>query len=267
MLRRFLYLDSGALGAYLSALEGGARSDISRRRMKSGAREGGLDLKVAKGTKGSGHEDEESETLTDTPHARFQRLLDQMNADPEGTEWIEVMDPDADLKAARLGSMIEVECEIYVPDTINVLAKSAELGTAIDMMDRLMPFADVFGLDMAGAPSDKERKAAKSFTEMGSIFGNKLLVVGDLDDTNWRIAGQLTTDFIDGDLEGRARIVGKVSAQWGHGQWKPIMALPGSSLLPRDQRRRMEKKGPEPGKEGDFLEGPAAMLDILAIYR
>jgi hypothetical protein len=38
-----------------------------------------------------------------------------------------------------------------------------------------------------------------------------LLVVGEDDETDWRVAGQLTDDSLHGDVEGRARVVGKVS--------------------------------------------------------
>jgi len=39
------------------------------------------------------------------------------------------------------------------------------------------------------------------------------------------------------------------------------------NLVPREERRRMERQAPEPGKESEYLSGPALMLDILAIYR
>lgn len=39
------------------------------------------------------------------------------------------------------------------------------------------------------------------------------------------------------------------------------------NLLPREERRRLERQSPPTGKENEYLAGPALMLDILAIYR
>ena len=39
------------------------------------------------------------------------------------------------------------------------------------------------------------------------------------------------------------------------------------NLVPREERRKMERQAPAPGKESEYLSGPALMLDILAIYR
>jgi hypothetical protein len=68
-------------------------------------------------------------------------------------------------------------------------------------------------------------------------------------------------------FDGYAKVVGKVSTQWGKGQWKLLLALPGMDLLSRDKRREMERKGPNEGQEQNWLEGPAILLDVLTIYR
>ncbi|WP_276320667.1 hypothetical protein [Phytoactinopolyspora endophytica] len=39
------------------------------------------------------------------------------------------------------------------------------------------------------------------------------------------------------------------------------------NLVPREERRKMERQAPAPGKEDEYLEGPALMLDLLALYR
>src|SRR5947207_1601526 len=116
MLKRFLYIDAPTLTDYLSALEGGIRDTMSRRKLMSGTSEGGLDAKVLKGSLARNKEDEESVTLTDTPQARFDRLLTLVDADPEAVGWLEVMDPNENLPSAGIGAMISVECDIYIPD-------------------------------------------------------------------------------------------------------------------------------------------------------
>jgi len=97
------------------------------------------------------------------------------------------------------------------------------------------------GLDTEGLPNDEE--------------------------IDWRIAGQLDGESLHGDVEGRARVVGKVSKTVPLGRWKPYLTFPGMNLLPREKRRRLERQSPATGKENEYLAGSALMLDILAIYR
>ncbi|MPZ91866.1 MAG: hypothetical protein GEU68_09600 [Actinobacteria bacterium] len=113
-------------------------------------------------------------------------------------------------------------------------------------------------------PDDEEMDAAAGFVRG---LNASLLVVGEDDETDWRIAGRLKDDFLHGDIEGRARIVGKVSKAVLRGQWKPYLTFPGIKLLSREKRRKMERQAPNPEQEGEYLSGPALVLDLLAIYR
>lgn len=267
MLKRFLYLDQQALGDYLSALEGGTRAALERRTVVGGSAEGGVDARVVTGSVGKKRENEESLSLSDTPQARFERLLQLVNADPEAAAWIEVMDPAKDLEDVAIGAMIDLECDVYVPDIVRAMSTSYPSGgisQALQQLDALLPFATALGLDTSGLPSKQERDAVAGFAQN---LSSDIIAVGEPDSSDWHIAGQLTAEYINGDIEGVARVVGKVSAQWSSGQWKPLLALPGSSLLPRAQRRELERQRPSEGQDGNYLEGPALMLDILAIYR
>ncbi|MEV4275142.1 DUF6414 family protein [Actinoplanes xinjiangensis] len=267
MLKSFIYLNEAALADYVSGLEGGLRGPVSRRSMTTGSADGGVDMKVAKAGVARNKESEESSTITDTPQARFNRFLGLVNQDPEAVGWLEVMDPGVDLPKANVGITINVECEIYVPDAVNAIEQIGELSKMLDTMDSLLPYANVFGLDTTGLPTEAEREAVKGFTALQDLTGGKTVMVGDLDDTNWRIAGQVLPQHLRGEIDGRATVVGKITAAWPKGKWKPMLALPGTSLIPREQRRQMERQGPGPGEEQNFLEGPAVMLDVLAIYR
>jgi hypothetical protein len=267
MLRRFLYLDTNALLAYVSALEDGVRDSLARKTVRGGKAEGSLDVKIAKGGVGRNTQDEESLTYSDTAHARFERLLTLMEADPEAAGWWNVGDPDTDLASAGIGAMIQVECDVYIPDVIRAMSQGQELTRALDAMDAMMPFAEILDLNVEGMPSKAERQAARGFGDFSKVLGGKLVAVGDIDESEWRVAGQLDSANLESDIDGRAKVVGKVASKWNKGQWKPLMALPGSSFLPREQRRKMERTKPQEGEEDNYLEGPALMLDILAIYR
>lgn len=61
--------------------------------------------------------------------------------------------------------------------------------------------------------------------------------------------------------------MGKVSTHWASVNWKPLLALLGMNLIPRGEQREMERKGPQAGQEQKWLEAPALMLDVLAVYR
>jgi len=265
MLKRFLYLDESELTDYVSALEGGLRGPRELKSVRGGKRDAGIDVKAAKGGIEKSEQSEETLSFTDTAHARFERFLELAAANPEGSGWIEVLDASRDLQEAGFGAMISVECDLYIPDIIKALAMQGGLADTLDQIETFLPYAAVFDLDISGLPSKEEREAIKGVSR---LFGGKLVVVGELDDTDWLLAGQLDASNVrDPEIEGRVIVVGKITKKWGPRQWKPLLALPGSSLLPRHQRRMLERKPPEAGQEDQYLEGPAVMIDILAIYR
>ncbi|MGI8697637.1 MAG: DUF6414 family protein [Mycobacteriales bacterium] len=264
MLRRFIYLDRTTLDQYVSALEGGRTTESTTRLMHTGTGAGGLDAKLVKASAERSREEEESRTLADTDEARFDRLLRAADAEPEALGWVEVTQPDTDFDGIGLGAMVAWECDLYIPEILRTLARSGEVLPAIGMMQNLLPTARRLGLDTEGLPSDEEMGAAADFI---SGMDASLLAVGEDDETDWRIAGQLNEESLHGDIEGRARVVGKISQIVRRGRWKPYLTFPGIKLMPREERRRMERQAPAPGKESEYLSGPALMLDILAIYR
>jgi hypothetical protein len=105
---------------------------------------------------------------------------------------------------------------------------------------------------------------------MKSMKSDGLIVVGNDDESEWKIASNLRRDLIRvpiGELSGSFRVTGKVGRAIRKGEYKMLIGLPGMSLLPRDQRRAMEKDRPKPEEMDMYLEGPARLIDVLAIYR
>lgn len=264
MLRRFIYLDAAALAQYVTALEGGLLTESTTRSSRSGTGAGGFDTKVISVSGEKSSEDEELKTIADTDESRFDRLLQAARDDPETLGWVEVSQPDLDYDGIAVGMMISWECDIFIPETMRILAKSSEALDAIDMIQRVMPAATRLGLDTDGLPDNEVLSDVSSFLS-GVDAG--LVVVGEDSDTDWQVAGQLDGEYVRSDVEGRALIVGKVAQKIAPGRWKPFLTLPGMNLFPREQRRKMERQPPEPGKEDQYLAGPALMLDVLAIYR
>jgi hypothetical protein len=265
MLRRFLYLDTETLGEYLSGLEDGVRESIERRKLSGKNAEGGLDAKVFTAKAGGSRETEESATFSDTPNSKFERLLELCKAEPEVAAWVDVANPDVDFSDIGIGAVFDIECEVYIPEMIKMLAASGGMADALTQVEDMLPFVSTFDPDAAqGLPGRHEREAMRGLL---GAFGSKVVAVGEFDESDWQIAGQLDDRYLRSEIEGRARVFGKVSNRWGPGKWKPLLALPGSNLLSREQRRALERRRPEPNEEDQYLEGPALMLDILAIYR
>lgn len=264
MLRRFLYLQREALGQYLAALEGGRVTSSSKRTLRGQSGSGGVDARVVQATRAGATEDEHAQELVDTDEARFERLQQAADADPESLGWWTVGDPESDFPQVGIGAMVEWECDLYVPDFVKTFSRSGGAREAIELLQTFRPMADQFGLETEGLPRDDELIAMSSL--LGTMEASTV-VVGEDDDTGWRIAGQLEDGFVHGDVEGRARVVGKVTRRIAEGRWKPLLALPGMRLISREERRRLERQGPKDGEEDQFLAGPALMLDILAIFR
>ncbi|WP_337110151.1 DUF6414 family protein [Prescottella equi] len=259
ILRRFLYLDESAVDGYLSALEDGLRDSVQRDATKNSTIGGSLGVSNIKLDAERGKGTTYSEVARDTPHSKYERL--SRLAGSAGA-WTEILEDDS-LDQYSTGEIVELEADLYVPEVVRMLQSDHEMGQLFDAMDKLSKLGGVMTLD--GMPPQEERDAMRAAI---SALPTSLMVVGELAESEWAIAGKLNRDYLhDADLDGTARIVGKIAKKLPEGTYKPILALPGMSLMPREQRRAMERKKPEPGDEGKYLSGPAVLLDIIAIYR
>jgi hypothetical protein len=263
VLRKFLYLDETSLDDYVSALEDGLRQKREISSAATSDKSGELNVRVARGGVGAGSSSGESTEYADTPPAKFNRLLELAEANEEDMAWLEIQDL-SQLDGVGFGALVHLECEAYIPDMVRMFA-SGDLADAIGLMQNLGGFADALGLDMTGMPTGHEIEGIEAATKM---IKSDLVFVGEDDASAWKIAGKLSKAHLrDPDVEGFVKVVGKVSKQWPAQQWKPLMALPGASLVPRKERRDMERKVPDNPDDDSYLEGPAVMIDVLAVYR
>ncbi|MCW2745287.1 MAG: hypothetical protein JWM48_1837 [Mycobacterium sp.] len=264
MLRRFLYLDTASLYEYVAALEGGALTDSVEREVRRRKGGGGLDAKLVKASGEAGSENELTQSRSDTDAARFDRLLKAAAVRAESLGWVEVADPDTDFLGIGIGAMVSWECDLYIPQLLQAFSKSGEAAESLAMIRDLLPIAQELGLETAGIPDIAKLDGMAAFLAGVSA---KTMVVGEDDPTDWRIAAHLQDDYIRGSLEGRARIVGKVTKIIGAEQWMPFLALPGMNLISRTERRRLERQAPTAEQADNYLNGPALILDLLAIFR
>jgi hypothetical protein len=105
MLRNFLYLNTVALDGYLSALEDGLRVGSESEQSATVDKSVGADARVVKGNLGKSTAGTRRTSGQDTSEARFARLMDIANTDPEPLAWIDVVDPSNDLDEADYGAM------------------------------------------------------------------------------------------------------------------------------------------------------------------
>ena len=253
MLKRFLYLDVPALTDYISALEGGNRDFYQTKNMLEKDRHARAEVRGIGGGLGRVQQSEEQLSLSDTPQARFERLTQLAAAKPKEANWLTVTNPNAELANVRVGTMIDIECEVYIPHIVNLRSIKNSLSYFIGAAEGVLSVAKVFGQDLAWMPFREERKAVKEFAK---VLGGKLVAVGEIDDSKWRVAGQLTFANVNGEIDGLVHLIGKVRHQWNAGTWKPLLALPGSSLLPRGERQALEAKQPRVRDDENYLEGP-----------
>lgn len=263
MLRNFLYLNTAALDSYIGAIEDGLRQSLEDEHTGSTNASLEASVKFAKADAGKSSGNNRKTTGLDTPEARFARLVNISGKDPEPLGWVDVLDPSNDLSGIGFGAMVSGEAEFYIPRMVSLLT-SGDLGQAIDMLEALEPFADLFNLDKQGLPGKSERAAVRS--AVGALKAD-VVTVGEFEDSCWKVAGQLSKEFTRAQVDGPARFVGKVAKQWPSGEGRPLLALPGSTLLPRHERRALQAKKPENPDDDSFLMGPALMLDMLAIWR
>lgn len=269
LLRNFLYLDTTALDGYVSQTEDGLRTKYEEGTSREGSVGGGIgpDALNVRGGKTTGGDTREERT--DTSEARFARFMEWTNTADESAGWIEVVDPATDLQEVGYGAMVHAEVDLYIPDVVKALHSGGEFEQALDMLKVIAPIAPALGWDTEGLPTAEEQDLMRR--AVGAMGTKDVLVVGEFDDADWKLAGQLSHQHVrvaHAAFDGPTRIVGKVKQQLAVGEWRPMLALPGTNLMPREQRRAIAKQTPTTeNPESTHLQGPALMLDVLAIYR
>lgn len=252
------------LATFLANIEGGVRQSLSSRTSQTKGGGGGVDLGLVK-TEGSLSGEQETElTYEDHDASRLQRLIAAGNSDSEGLAWVEVGNPDDDFKDIGMGAVIHWECDVYIPDAINALS-NPQVKDALQVMEKLMPQASALKLDVKGLPAPKELGAMAAAI---NSFDVAPVVIGEDDDTNWRIVGSLKREHVvdSAEFDGRARIIAKVKKMVREDGWYLLASLPGMSLVSRDERRKLERQGPQEDQQGLFERGPLLVVEYLAVY-
>lgn len=124
MLNDYMYLNGKVVAEYLSALENGSRTALERRTEHEQGVHGGVTAGPVEFGGNAARTVDETESLSDTDHARFSRLVRLAKRNAEEAGWEEVLDPDAVLPTVGFGAILEIEADVYIPDFL----KSATAG-------------------------------------------------------------------------------------------------------------------------------------------
>lgn len=142
------------------------------------------------------------------------------------------------------------------------MSQPDQLDDMLNMLDALRPMASMLGEELKGLPGENETNAVRSF---GKAMKSDVVVVGDQEDDGPKVTGKLNKEYVRDSIEGEVFILGKVARKWKDSESHSLLALPGASLMSRQQRRQAARQ--QPKDDENTLTGPARTLDILAIYR
>jgi len=263
MLRQFSYLNTALLAQFTSALDGGQITAQSHRDMATRKGSVNANLRIAGAEGGRESEQESQRELLDTPPAQFDRLMQAASDDPDALGWLDVTQPDLELQQAGRGTMVSWDCEVFVPEIVQMFGANSQTRDLLRTMTDVIPAAKTYGLDTEGLP---DTDALKSMSGMLDAIQIDPIIVGDRDDTNWKIFAKVDPAFQLEPLDGALQVVGKVRRVIPLGSWHPLLSLPGSNFGSREQRRAQAREVPAPDQEKNFVAGPAIELDLLAAF-
>lgn len=258
-----LYLNTDMLDTYIAAIEDGLRETETSTTQKISGLEGSLKLAGSGGKGSKGSTSESTTSSRDHAAARLQRLLSAMDSDEENLGVETVLQPDVAFPAVGTGSIVKWECDLFTPEMVSKLADAAK---AFEAFRSIAPAAESLGLSMEGLP---EVDQVDAMEKMIGVMDAPNLVVGDEDGTDWKIAGPVQDQYLTGgaELADRAQVIAKVTRVVPKGKWYPLVE-PKGFRMSREERREKERRGPANEQDrANYLEGPLALVDFLAIYR
>ncbi|WP_284840004.1 DUF6414 family protein [Corynebacterium amycolatum] len=255
MLREFLYLDELLVNQFVSQIDFGLIESEDVTTSNSKSKGGKLGLSSVGGNIDAGSTSQSSYQRAMTPESKFNHLFPHFD--------VTTVDLEHPLGFSELvpRSFIEVDCEISIPMLGKVIAQPDEIADIGEML-RMFP----------GHKDSVNQETINQIRTMSSLSGRSIVCMGEVDEGLQTYLFKLDPKFLKlglDDIECEASVLGKVEKKFPEGQRYPLLNVPGMNLLNRKARRRMEKEQSyeQPLNEESEIEGPAAVLRVLAIYR
>lgn len=268
MFYNFMYLNTDLLNSYIAVLEGGLRESGSTKSTGAKGFGGSLGISGASLKAGTSSGNESTVTVSDHDASRFHRLLQETDKRGDELNWHEILEPDSDFtdRQMRLGEMISWECDVFMPQVVSLLLEGSQMNQMLTSLDSFFPAMQSFGVE---APDDNMLEKIDTMGKFANMFKTSPVVVGDdEEETTQKVIGRLDPAFIKKDLsslDDRFRIIGKFQKRISGDKWYPLLALPGQG---REQRRKNGNNVPKTEQEkNNFVQGPAVVIDVLAIFQ
>ncbi|MFF7845356.1 hypothetical protein ACFZC6_42440 [Streptomyces ossamyceticus] len=255
-LPRFLYLDDKGLGEYLSVVEEGLSDESKKKRTSNG-----FDSTTLGDLAGSDSTSEEERVVRETASQRFIRLVSALDAASTRWRYYDIEDLGEEFDKINVADLVQVQCEVEIPPFVRMFSQPDQLDDMVNMLEAFRAMAPILGENTEGLPG---KKMTKAFRDFGKAMKSDVVIVGDQEEGGPQVTGKLNKDYIRDAIEGEVFIVGKVSKRLKDGETHSLLAIPGASLLSRQQRRQAAR---QEQTDETTLVGPALTLDILAIYR
>jgi len=160
--------------------------------------------------------------------------------------------------------MLEAECDVYIPDMLKVATPGSSFLQTVEDFRGVASLAEAVGADTSGMPTADQIDGVRS---MVGAMKLKPMIVAEFDGGDYKLFGQLSSEMVRGEIDGPAKIIGKVVRKIGPHSFAPLIVSPASSGLSRKQRRAMEHSKPTEKDKDNFVEGPAVEVKVIAIYR
>lgn len=255
MLREFLYLDESLVDQFVTQIDSGLIESEDVTTSNSKSKGGKLGLGSVTGNIDADSTSQSSFQRAMTPESKFNHLFSHLDAT--------IVDLEHPLGFSEVvpRSFIEVDCEISIPMLGKVIAQPDEIADIGEML-RMFP----------GHDNSVNQETIDQIRMISNLSGKSIVCMGEVDEGLQTYLFKLDPKFLKldlNDIECEAFVLGKVEKKFPVGQRYPLLNVPGMNLLNRKARRRMEKEQSyeQPLNEESEIEGPAAVLRVLAIYR
>lgn len=267
MLKTFAYLDTDLLQQLIDQIDGGSLKQRSVEDSITSSKSGSGNLRFASGKIGQGNSLTTTQQFEMSPSAQFNRLHSYCEKNAEETGWEYIEDPaQFTLLHQNPGKLVESQVNISIPQAIKGIDEAAKYSSFLEDASAFKAYLTNWDEE----EMQKDLEQARLLQRFQQYLQGKLIVEADFTNgVNAKYVGKLNKKFIknEDELENDGyTIIGKVKDTWGKGEWRQPLLLSVMNVFNREDRRKIMGTKPNKGDESNFIEGPAALLQILAIY-
>jgi hypothetical protein len=259
-LRRFLYLNDATVDDFLGQLEFGVADDEVHTETKERSGDAGLKMPAVNfgGSRSSAVGVERN--VRQNSASRFARLY-RLLQDTEPSELWVLSDIDTDTwKCLDRGSLLELELNLTVPQFARFMSAANAFVPLMEAVGSVDP-------SMVDPETRSQVLAFSQFATGGS--GTEITLTGEMESSpSYSFGCRLNRSGLLGpldNLEGTYTVLGQVVRIVEEGDSEILFDIPAMAAMNRRDRRKAGKDISE-----EFVvkvNGPGAILDVVAIYR